>query len=113
MRGWHLILDAECKEKEKLLDEDLLNRMLLELPMLIGMNRITEPLIVRGASYNPGLTGVVVLETSNIVIHTFSDSNKFSLDVFSVREIDEDEVLSYLSRHLGLKIIRKSIVERL
>ncbi len=113
MRGQHFILDIECKERKKLVDEELINKILLEIPMLIGMNRITEPLIVKGASYDPGLTGVVILETSNIVVHTFLNEKKASFDIFSVKDINEQEVISYLRRLFNFKIIRESLIERL
>ncbi|MBU2496928.1 MAG: S-adenosylmethionine decarboxylase [Nanoarchaeota archaeon] len=113
MKGYHFILDAECRDKKKLGDQELINRILLELPMLVGMNRIIEPLIVKGASYNPGLTGVVILETSNILIHTFTKENKISIDIFSIKEIDEQAVTSYLNRFFNLKVIRQNLVDRL
>ena len=113
MKGYHFILDAECGNRRKLEDRELVNRILLELPILIGMNRIIEPIIVKGASYNPGLTGVVILETSNILIHTFTKENKFSLDIFSIKDIDEKAVVSYLRKLFDLKVIRQNLVERL
>ena len=115
IKGKHLILDAECvkEEKGKLMDEKLVHNILLNLPELINMNKLTEPVVVRGSSYNPGLTGVVIMDTSNIVLHTFLNSNKFSLDIFSVEDIAVEEVVSYLRQHLNFNIIRKNLIERL
>ncbi|MEK6852663.1 MAG: S-adenosylmethionine decarboxylase [Nanoarchaeota archaeon] len=113
VNGIHFILDAECSEREKLKDERLMHKVLNDLPELVGMSKLTKPLVVKGAAHNPGLTGVVVIETSNIVFHTFTDSNKFSLDVFSVKEFDQEKVISYLRKHFNFRIIRNNLFERL
>ena len=113
IKGTHLILDAECTERDKLMDEKLMRNILLELPKLVNMRRLIDPIIVKGPSYNPGLTGIVVIETSNIVLHTFLNSNKFSLDIFSVKDIDVEEVVFYLRQYLNFRIIRKKLIEML
>ena len=115
IKGNHLILDVECVEEEKgkLMDEKLIRNILLDILELINMNKLIDPIVVRGSSYNPGLTGVVVMDTSNIVLHTFLDSNKFSLDIFSVKDINVEEVTSYLRRFFKFNIIRKNLIERL
>jgi len=115
IKGKHLILDVECfeEEKDKLLDEELIHNILLDLLELINMNKLIEPIVVRGPSYNPGLTGVVIMDTSNIVLHTFLNSNKFSLDIFSVRDINVEKVTSYLRQFFKFNIIRRNLIERL
>jgi len=115
MNGQHFILDAECRESEKvkLADAALMEKILLDLPELVNMKRLTEPIIVKGAAHNSGLTGVVVIETSNIVLHTFTESGKFSLDIFSVKEIDEEKVIGYLRENFNFRILRRNLFERL
>ena len=77
------------------------------------MNKLAAPFIVRGAEHNPGLTGVAIIETSNIVLHTFTETGKFSLDIFSVRQIDEEKVLEYMREKFNFKILRRNMFERL
>ena len=113
MNGQHFILDVECNEKEKLADVELMKNVLLDLPEIVNMKRLIEPIIVQGAAHNPGLTGVVVIETSNIVLHTFTESEKFSLDIFSVKEIDEEKVIGYLRENFNFRIIRRNLFDRL
>ena len=113
MNGQHFILDVECSEKEKLADAALLKQVLLDLPEIVKMRRLTEPIIVQGAAHNPGLTGIVVIETSNIVLHTFTESGKFSLDIFSVKPIEEERVISYMRKNFDFKILRRKLFDRL
>lgn len=113
MKGQHFILDAECQEQVKLLDKQLVGKLLTEIPAIIGMNTLTHPLIVQGAEHNPGLTGVIIMETSNIVFHTFTKDNKFSLDIFSIKPINGEKVLTYLENLFNFNIIRKDLAERL
>ncbi len=115
MNGQHFILDAVCdtEERAKLDDEQLMQKVLSELPDVIGMNKLAVPFIVRGAEHNPGLTGVAIIETSNIVLHTFTETGKFSLDIFSVKPIDEEKVLSYMKEKFNFRILRRNMFERL
>lgn len=115
MNGQHFILDVVCSESEraKLADAALMKMVLLDLPELVQMQRLTEPLIVKGAAHNPGLTGVVVLETSNIILHTFTETGKFSLDIFSVKPIDEEKVLAYMREKFNFRVLRRNMFERL
>src|SRR3989339_1484296 len=115
MNGQHFILDAVCgtEERAKLDDEKLMQKVLSELPDVIKMNKLAAPFIVRGAEHNPGLTGVAIIETSNIVLHTFTETAKFSLDIFSVRQIDEEKVLEFMREKFNFKILRRNMFERL
>ena len=113
MNAQHFILDVECSEREKLADAALMEKVLLELPELVEMRRLTEPIIVEGAEHNPGLTGVAIIETSNIILHTFTETGKFSLDIFSVKPIDEEKVLGYMREKFNFRILRKDLFERL
>ena len=111
--GKHFILDVEGVEKRKLVDKQIMYKVLSELPEMVNMNKLTDPLIVEGVSHNPGLTGVVIIETSNIILHTFQNSGKFSLDIFSVKPIDEEKVISYLNQHYKFKVLRRQLIDRL
>lgn len=53
MKGKHFILDVKCEEKEKLVDTDLMYKILTELPEIVNMKRLTEPIIVGGAPITP------------------------------------------------------------
>lgn len=111
--GKHFILDAEGVEKEQLTDREVMRKVLIELPEIINMKRLTDPIIVKGAPHNPGLTGIIIIETSNITLHTFENSGKFSLDIFSVKSIDEEKIISYLKKHYKFKILRRQLIDRL
>lgn len=113
MKGQHFILDVECQEEDKLMDKALIGQILNELPRKINMNTLAEPQVVEGLPHNPGITGVVIMETSNIIIHTFLNIKKISFDVFSVKDIDQEKVLNYFKDKFDFTIIRKDLIDRL
>jgi len=50
-----------------------------------------------------GVTGVIVLSTSHIAVHTWPARPFLVLDLFSCRPFDTGAVLSHLVEHLGLR----------
>jgi S-adenosylmethionine decarboxylase len=60
------------------------------------MDKLTPPIVVKGLPEDPGWTGVVIICTSHIAIHTFDKTNLINLDIFSCRDFDHDKVLKYL-----------------
>ena len=49
------------------------------------------------------VTGMVVISTSHIGIHTWPLRNRFSMDVFSCREYNEDDVQTFLKERMNVK----------
>lgn len=49
-----------------------------------------------------GTTGVVVISTSHISIHTWELRKFFQLDVFSCKDFDGKLALEYVRKHLGV-----------
>ena len=99
----HLIIDGlECDPK-KLDDAEAIKTLLDTLPGKIEMKKLCEPIILRGADHLPGLTGVVVIETSHIAFHTFTDVNKVNIDIYSCKDFDNEMVLDEFKKAFGIK----------
>lgn len=99
----HLIIDGLDCDPKKLDDEKRIKDLLDTLPGKIKMKPLSGPLIFRGADHLPGLTGVVVIETSHIAFHTFTDENKVNIDIYSCKDFDNQMVLDEFRKAFGIK----------
>ena len=109
MIGFHLIMDGVTSDP---ISRKEVEGILKELPSEIGMEIIAGPLVVKGAPENPGWTGVVVIEKSHIVIHTFEEGCKASIDVFSCKHFERDHVTNYLENHIECKKVNTRMLVR-
>ena len=65
-----------------------------------------------GDTDDGGITGVGVLSTSHISIHTWPLTRRFSFDLYSCRTFDPEFVLEYLNDNLGILDAKVTVVER-
>lgn len=56
-----------------------------------------------------GTTGIVVISTSHISIHTWQLRNFFQLDVFSCKDFDGELALAYVRKHLD--VVQEAVCE--
>ena len=104
-----MIVEGKTKN-EKIDSRDFTEKVLNNLVKEIKMKKLTEPLVVRGNSV-PGLTGVVIIETSHIILHTYTETGKIALDVYSVKNFDKKKVIKFLDKAYGLKNIKIKTVK--
>ena len=109
MIGMHLIIDGVLDHR---IEKDDGKRILSELPAEIGMKILAGPLIVEGEPENPGWTGFVVIDKSHIVIHTFDDGDKASIDIFSCKPFEKKVVLRYLEKHIPFEKFNIQMIQR-
>ncbi len=110
-----MIIDGFGCESEKLKDfgkvYDFLNRLSGDM----GMNKITQPYVIRWKdkeSQTEGLTGFVIIAESHLAIHTFPDELRAYADVFSCRpyntEIAEKSFYkTFEPKKMQTRIVRK------
>ncbi len=94
--GKHLILTArQCNEA--LLDIPTVKKFITTLVKKIDMVAFGDCIVERfGGGIEVGLSGVQLIETSAIVIHTNDQARDLYLDVFSCKTFDEQIVQDYL-----------------
>jgi S-adenosylmethionine decarboxylase len=109
MIGLHLMLDGLMGTP---VTSEMVDSILRELPGRIGMKIIAGPVVVEGNPCNPGWTGFVVIDKSHIAIHTFTEGNRISIDVYSCQPFDAEEVEHYLSQKIALTHLNKRLVNR-
>jgi S-adenosylmethionine decarboxylase len=109
MIGLHLMIDGTTYTP---VNREQIEKTLTELPSRIDMKILLGPFIVRGHQSNPGWTGFVIIDKSHISIHTFDEGNLISVDIFSCKTFETEEVKTYLENILGLQKIHSTIVIR-
>lgn len=110
--GLHLILDYECYDK-RMNYKAYIRNFLNSLVSIIKMKKLAEPLIKEGKRFLPGISGIIIITTSHISIHTFTKQNRINIDIYSCRDFNEIDVIEHLNRNFSnLKLLNKQIIER-
>lgn len=110
MKGRHITIDGNGATN--LNDGNYLKNTILELVKLINMNVLFPPVIMEGAEHLPGITSFCVIETSHISIHTFTDIESISIDVYSCKDFDASVVFDFFRNKFEIKDMRTSNLER-
>lgn len=95
--GPHLTFDGYGGNPDFLDDMKLVFEFLLNLPAILGMNKLTQPYVLRydggDKPEDRGVTGFVIIAESHISIHTYPHDGAFFLDVFSCKPFDIEKTL--------------------
>lgn len=97
--GKHLIASAKgCNET--ILDKTKIAEFLRDLAEAIDMKPFGKPLVERfGQGIEEGISGVQLIETSAITVHTNDMAKDLYLDVFSCKDFQEEEVVQWVQDH--------------
>lgn len=97
--GLHLTLDAYNCDPKTLNDSDLVKKMLDELPGMLGMKKMMEPVVMfaqpNGKRDPGGYSGFVMIQESHISIHTFIKRRFVTADIYSCKEFDSEKAVGY------------------
>jgi len=108
--GKHLIVNIySCG---KMPNHSQLYKFIERLVKLVKMNALIKPYIVEGATYNPGITGFIIIETSHISIHTFEAKKFIALDIYSCIDFDHKLVLKEISKEFDTQEIDPMVIAR-
>jgi len=114
--GYELLLD--CYQCTKGVCDDLAHcyEFLDKLVAFIGMNKQEEPNVFRtdGKRFpgKDGLSGWVPLAQSSIVIHTLSEHDFISIDLYSCMEFDVEKVKEFTKKYFDPKKMDEQFLER-
>lgn len=109
MIGLHLMIDGITIDK---VSQETIRNILIDMPKIIDMTILNGPHIVKGVPENPGYTGVEIIDKSHISIHTFSDNNIISIDVYSCKPFNAKKVIDYLKTILTFKNLNTRTIIR-
>jgi S-adenosylmethionine decarboxylase len=114
--GPHLTYDGYDADPTLLNNMQVVFEFLLKLPAIIGMNRLTQPYVISydGAEKpnDYGVTGIVIIATSHISIHTYPYDKTFFLDIFSCKGFDREKALTFVRETFKVKQEEVELVVR-
>ncbi|MBI1862979.1 adenosylmethionine decarboxylase [Candidatus Microgenomates bacterium] len=106
--GEHLTIDGYGGNEDLLDSRDIVLNSLRELPKLVDMNLLSEPVVYEAPGNNQkdpgGWSGFVVIAESHISIHTFPKRGFVSIDVYTCKNgMDRDFIIGYFKKKFELK----------
>ncbi len=117
--GLHLMLDAYESDPVRLDDMKLVYKFLNDAPGIIGMKKLTTPVVadadLSASGKDPGgISGFVMIAESHISIHTFAKRGFFTLDVYSCRNFEEkiDTLMNYIKETFSFGEHELQVVKR-
>lgn len=111
------MIDAYRGSRERLVDRDLVQQCLAELPAKLGMQKLAEPTVhwaePNGIKDPGGWSGVVIIAESHISIHTFPGRHFASIDVYTCRNgLPTAEIEAYFREVFGFEELETNFVVR-
>lgn len=113
--GQHLMVDGYGGNRKKLATLDLIYQFLESYPEEIHMRKIMPPYVFKYCGSKPedwGLSGVVLIAESHISIHTFPEKRYLSVDVFSCKEFDVEQAVSYIKEIFEVEKMEINVLDR-
>lgn len=115
--GEHLMLDGYGGSYESLNNRTHVLQCLNELPELLGMRKLSDPVVYFAPGNDVkdpgGWSGVVVIAESHISIHTFPARGFVSIDVYTCKNgMDTKFIEFYFREKFALEDIEVNFVKR-
>ncbi len=108
-----MFIDACEADPATLGDVGLIFSFLDALPAKIGMQKIGPPQMAQFTDCDKnGVTGIVMIVTSHISIHTYTDKACFFMDVFSCKPFDANVVVELVRKTFKVGRLEYRVVER-
>jgi S-adenosylmethionine decarboxylase len=111
----HLIIDGYGSDSQILQDEEFLHQLLDSYPSMIGMTKISDPIVFKYVGNKPeewGISGFVVIAESHISFHTFVERCYINIDIFSCRDFDTKQAIEHFREQLKLTTFKSYLVNR-
>ena len=111
----HLVIDGYGGDSAKMWDTELVREFLTACPGRLGMNRITDPKVLRYDApkvEDSGVSGFVIIAESHISIHTFPHRDYVNIDIFSCRSFDRDRALAEAKALFDLDDVKTWLLDR-
>ena len=115
--GEHITIDGYNGDENLLNSKEAISSILLELPKKLGMNILSDPIVVsapdNGLKDPGGWAGFVILAESHISIHTFPKRGFVSADIYTcIIGMDAQFIIEYFKNAFKLTDIEKNFIRR-
>ncbi|QQR76461.1 adenosylmethionine decarboxylase [Candidatus Nomurabacteria bacterium] len=115
--GEHVTLDGYGGDEELLNSKDVVLSCLKNLPALLDMHILAEPVVYFAKGNDDkdpgGWSGFVVIEESHISIHTFPKRGFVSIDVYTCKNgMDQKYIEDYFIKEFKLTDIETNFIIR-
>ncbi len=115
--GEHLMIDGYGGDPLLLNSEELVTKILTELPGKLDMHALTAPYVVSAPDNEKrdpgGWSGFVIVAESHISLHTFPKRGFVSIDVYTCKQgMDRAYITKYFENAFTLKELETNFVIR-
>lgn len=115
--GEHLTIDGYGGSAEYLNQKERVEQVLMELPKILGMNRLSEPEVILAPENDQkdpgGWSGFVIIAESHISLHTFPRRRFVSADVYTCKNgLDVNLVIDYFKEIFALESVEQNFIIR-
>lgn len=105
--GLHLMIDLYGCDPHVLDDSDKLLAFLNDTPTKLGMTKLIDPKLIHAdgnGEHDPGgWTGFVIIAESHISLHTFVKRQFVTLDIYSCKNFETEEIVEYIKNFFGTR----------
>ena len=117
LKGSHLTLDCTGCNSEKISNIEIINHFLNELPQILGMRKIIDPVVLKYEWDNNswdkgGISAFVMIAESHISIHTFPKAKLLTADIYSCKPFDIEKTIWKFENIFKPTKIKKNIIKR-
>lgn len=115
--GEHLTLDGYRGEERLLDDRSVVLSCLNDLPSLLEMKKLSEPVVYHADANDTkdpgGWTGIVTIAESHISVHTFPKRGFVSADVYTCKNgMNTDFIIEFFKKKFELKEMETNFLKR-
>ena len=108
--GEHLIFDGYGCNPKKLDNLDHCVKILNDITKIAGMRKLNEPVAVKADSNETlggkdpgGISAFVIIQESHISLHSFTRRGFVTVDVYSCKTFEAEEIIKYLNEAFDVK----------
>ena len=79
--------------------ENVINDLVDKLDMKYVKTMPVNPMVAYEPNENCGVTGVGIITTSHVIIHTWDDTKYFQADIYSCKDFNSSQVIDLLTSY--------------
>jgi S-adenosylmethionine decarboxylase len=110
--GWHWIFDGSAGDDHLACDEQLLARVLEELPTRLELTLVSKPQVFAHRGNPESIAGIVLLAESHFSLHAFPDRGVVHGDLFSCKAFELAIARKCLDEFFHFRELTEQVLDR-